>query len=83
MNHSVEESIRTYIAQNILFRNDGYPYEDSTSFLDNGIVDSINVMELVMFVEETFGIKVKDEEIVPDHFDSVERLSAYVRQKGE
>jgi acyl carrier protein len=82
MTQSVEESIRHYIAQNILFRDDGYPYENSTSFLDNGIVDSINVMELVMFVEETFGIKVKDEEIVPDHFDSVERLSAYVREKS-
>lgn len=79
--NSVEEKIRSYIAQNILFSSKGYPYQDTTSFLDNGIVDSINVMELVMFVEETFHIKVKDEEIVPDHFDSVECLANYVKMK--
>lgn len=79
---SVAETIRNYIAQNILFNNKGYPYQDNTSFLDNGIVDSINVMELVMFVEETFHIKVKDEEIVPDNFDSVECLAHYVNSKN-
>lgn len=77
--NSVEEKIRDYIATNILFTKKGYPYEDSTSFLDNGIVDSVNVMELVMFVEETFQIKVKDEDIVPDNFDSVACLSSYVK----
>lgn len=78
--NSVEEMIRNYIAQNILFTNKGYPFEDSTSFLDNGIVDSMNVMELVMFVEEKFHISVKDEHIIPDNFDSVECLSNYVKK---
>jgi acyl carrier protein len=77
--NSVEEKIREYIAQNILFTNKGYPYDDNVSFLDNGIVDSVNVMELVMFVEETFQIKVKDDDIVPDNFDSVECLASYVK----
>jgi acyl carrier protein len=77
--NTVEEKIRDYIAQNILFTNKGYPYDDNVSFLDNGIVDSVNVMELVMFVEETFHIKVKDDDIVPDNFDSVECLSNYVK----
>lgn len=77
--NSVEEKIRDYIAQNILFANKGYPYDDNVSFLDNGIVDSVNVMELVMFVEETFHIKVKDDDIVPDNFDSVECLANYVK----
>ncbi len=76
---TIEEKIKEYISKNILFTRKGYPYEDSTSFLDNGIVDSVNVMELVMFVEETFNIKVKDEDIIPDNFDSVECLSNYVR----
>jgi acyl carrier protein len=76
---TVEDQIKDYIAKNILFSRKGYPYKDNTSFLDNGIVDSVNVMELVMFVEETFNIKVKDEDIVPDNFDSVECLSNYVR----
>jgi acyl carrier protein len=70
--------IRTYIAQNILFSGNSYPYDDDASFLDEGIVDSMNVLELVTFVEDTFGVSVDDQDIVPDNFDSVSRLAAYV-----
>ncbi|MEJ2737797.1 MAG: acyl carrier protein [Anaerolineae bacterium] len=79
---SVEERIRAYIAENILFSNNGYPHSDEASFLEEGIVDSMGIMELVMFVEEQFGITVEDEELVPDNFDSVSRLAAYIRAKS-
>ncbi|NOZ29143.1 MAG: acyl carrier protein [Chloroflexi bacterium] len=78
---SVEEKIRSYIAENILFSDNGYTYPDDTSFLEEGIVDSMNVLELIMFVEEVFHITVEDEEITPDNFDSVSKLAAYVRRK--
>lgn len=81
--NSVEELLRKYIADNILFSNNGYPHADDTSFLENGIVDSMNVLELVMFVEQKFGVKVEDAEIVPDNFDSIARLAAFVRRKQE
>ncbi len=80
---SVEEQLRKYIADNILFSGNGYPHADETSFLENGIVDSMNVMELAMFVEETFHIKVEDEDIVPDNFDSIQCLANFVRAKQE
>ncbi len=78
---NVEDLIRSYIARNILFSEEGYPYADDASFLDEQIVDSMNVLELVMFVEETFGISVEDQEIVPDNFDSVSKLAAFVYRK--
>ena len=78
---SAEEMIRTYIAQNILFSGNGYPHSDDASFLDEAIIDSMNVLELVMFVEETFGVQVQDEDIVPDNFDSVSKLAAFVRRQ--
>lgn len=79
---NVEELIRQYIAQNILFSNNGYPYADDASFLDEGIIDSMNVLELVAFVEEKFEITVQDQDIVPDNFDSVSKLAAYVRRQA-
>jgi acyl carrier protein len=79
---NVEELIRAYIAENILFSDNGYPYPDETSFLEEGIVDSMGIMELVMFVDESFGIAVEDEELVPDNFDSVSKLAAYIRRKA-
>jgi len=69
------------MGENFLFSNNGYELEDEASFLEEGIVDSTGVLELVMFVEETFGITVQDEELVPQNFDSVSQLAAYVRRK--
>ena len=77
----IEGTIRSYIAKNILFSKNGYPYPDDASFLYEGIIDSAHVLELVMFVEEKFQIRVEDEELVPDNFDSVSQLAAFIRRK--
>jgi len=77
----VESLIANYIAENILFSRTGYPFASDASFLENGIIDSMNVLELVMFVEEKFMIHVEDSEIVPDNFDSVKSLAAYIKSK--
>jgi len=78
---NIEQQIRDYIAKNLIFSNNGYHYADETSFLEEGIVDSQGVMELVLFVEDAFGVKVDDQDITPDNFDSITNLSAYVRRK--
>lgn len=77
----IEVQIRDYIAKNLLFSDDGFPYGDDVSFLDEGIVDSIGVMELVGFVEEKFGVKVDDLDVTPENFDSVEKMTAYIHRK--
>ncbi len=78
---SIETKIRTFILDNFLFTNDESRLENDVSFLEEGIVDSTGVLELVMFVEESFGVTVEDEEIVPENFDSVSQLAKYVRFK--
>jgi len=79
---TVESQIKEYIARNLLFSDNGFQYGDDASFLDEGIVDSVGVMELVAFVEEKFGLKVNDSEVTPDHFDSVSKLAAFIRYKS-
>jgi len=76
-----ETTLRTYIARNILFSEADYPYPDDASFLETGVVDSLGVMELVMFVEERFGIDVQDRDVVPANFDSISRLAAFIRSR--
>jgi acyl carrier protein len=81
---SVESLIRNYILESFLFTDDGSQLQDDVSFLEEGVVDSTGVLELVMFVEETFGIEVDDDEVVPENFDSVEQLARYIRlRRGE
>ena len=73
--------LRRYIAENLLFSDKGYPFEDDASFLKNGVVDSTGVMELVAYVEKKFGVTVDPKEVVPDNFDSVKRLTDYIERK--
>lgn len=78
---SIQESLRDYIANNILFTPDGFAYTDDDSFLENGILDSTGVVELVAFLEDNFKISVEDAEITPQNFDSISSLAAYIRDK--
>lgn len=56
-------------------------FDDTSSFLAQGILDSTGVLELVTFVEDRFGISVQDDELVPSNFDSLAGLSAYIERK--
>jgi len=78
---SIEETLRIFIEKNILFTSDGFPYSDETSFLENGIVDSTSVLELVAFIEEQFSISIKDSEVIPENFDSISFLSRFIKSK--
>jgi acyl carrier protein len=79
---NTKEQIRQYLAQNFLFSDNGFQLGDDVSFLEEGIVDSTGVLELVMFVEDTFNVEVPDEEIIPDNFDSVNNLAVYIEGKS-
>ena len=78
---TIKEQLKDYIARNLLFSDNGFKYDDDASFLEEGIVDSIGVLELVAFVDESFGVEVEDHEVTPDNFDSVNKLAAYVHSK--
>lgn len=79
----IKDTLRSYIAESILFSGKGFPYSDGASFLENGIIDSMNIMEIVMFAEEKFGIRIRDDEIIPDNLDSVNRLAEFIVRKKE
>jgi len=77
----VKDQIKKYIAENFLFSNNGFTLDDDESFLEAGVVDSLGVVELVSFVEENFNVQVPDDDIVPDNFDSVDNLAAYIARR--
>ncbi len=72
--------IQNYIVNNFLFGDAG-SLQDSTSFMESGILDSTGVLELVTFLETTYGVKVQDKEMVPENLDSLNRVSAFVARK--
>lgn len=54
------------------------PDED---LLEKGIIDSIGIMKLILFIEETLGIKVDDEDIVPENFQTLNNMVKFIEQK--
>ncbi len=78
---AVANKIREYLSQNFLFSDHGFAYEDDASFLELGIIDSFGFMELLQWVEHEFSISVADDELVPDNFDSVRKLSSFILGK--
>jgi acyl carrier protein len=75
-----KEIIRAFVVENFLFGRDEN-LEDNTSFLDEGIIDSTGILELVNFLEEDFSITVEDEELIPENLDSINNVSAYLERK--
>ncbi|MBN1657054.1 MAG: acyl carrier protein [Anaerolineae bacterium] len=78
---TIERAIRQFIADDILYSGDGYPYPDDVSFLEEGIIDSMGVIELAAFVSDYFEITVEDNELVPSNFDSISNIANYVYLK--
>jgi acyl carrier protein len=74
------EQIREFVGENFLLGREN-KLADSDSFLDEGIIDSTGVLELVAFVEHRFEIKVENEEMTVENLDSMEKVAAYVARK--
>ncbi len=74
------QKIRTFVIDNYLFGEEGKLRNDD-SFMESGIIDSTGILELVRFLEATFGVKISDEELIPDNLDSIEKIAAFLQRK--
>ena len=77
---AVKRRLREFVAKNF-YLPDPASFEDGSSFLDRGVIDSTGVLELVSFVEGEYGVTVADEDIVPANFDSIDALAGFVVRK--
>jgi acyl carrier protein len=77
----IVKAIRQFILENYLFTDDDAALDDEVSFLESGLLDSTGMMELVMFMEDSFGVTVSDDEMIPDNLDSVVKAAAFASSK--
>jgi acyl carrier protein len=77
----LEEHIRKYVTENLLYVDEDFKYDNDTSFINEGLIESMGVMELVTYVQSEFDITVEQQEVTPDNFDSVNNLVAFIRRK--
>jgi len=81
MKNNIEQKIRDFIRDNFLMGEDDGNLSSNDSLLEKGIIDSVGILELVSFLEETFEIKVEDEELVPENLDSIAFIVNYIQHK--
>ncbi|KYF62638.1 acyl carrier protein [Sorangium cellulosum] len=78
---SIESTIRTFLVTSFGYRGATADLGAEVPLLDQGILDSTAVLEIVQFLEQDLGIQVADEEMVPENFGSIARLVTYVNSK--
>jgi len=78
---SEKQRLREFILENFVTGLDVEEFGDDDSFLEQGIIDSTGVLEMVAFIEETYLFEVDDEEVLPENFDTLDNLDAYIARK--
>lgn len=77
----VKSQVRRFILNNYLFTDDDTKLSDASSLMESGTMDSTGILELIMFLEETFAIKVADDEMIPVNLDSVDNVVSFIERK--
>ena len=76
----LETKVRGFVVENFLF-GEANGLKDDTSFLEEGIIDSTGILELVTFIEDEFSITVEDEELIPENLDSIGNVADFIQRK--
>ena len=78
---SHRQTIKRFILKNFLFSDDDSAIGDQDSLVRGGVLDSTGIYELILFVEEEFKFTIAPEEMVPENFDTLELMDAFIQRK--
>lgn len=77
----IQEKLQNYFMNNILYGESMNEIDGDESLIDNGYIDSTGIIGLVTFLEQAFQIRVFDNEIIPENFNSINTILRYVNYK--
>ena len=77
----IKDKLRLFILESFLFTDDQGELNNEDSFMDQGIIDSTAILELIFFMEEEFSVKVEVEEMIPDNLDSINKVTRFIESK--
>jgi acyl carrier protein len=81
MDQEIKQQITDFITSNFLFEDKEKTIDEKDSLLETGVIDSTGVLELIAYIEETYGIKVEDEDILPENLDTILDITYFIKQK--
>lgn len=74
----MEAAINAYISGELISRSEFLPLWNDTPLLESGILDSLSMLKLVLFLEEHFGIAVGDLDFIPENFNTIDAICAFI-----
>ena len=77
----IESTLRDFIVNEVGVKSDLPKIEENTKLIETGILDSLSVLKVVIFIEEKFGFKVTADEVIPDNFETLGAMTSFVRGK--
>ena len=78
---NIEDTVENFIANELLFGNNQNPIDHDQDLIDSGLLDSVAVLRMILFIEEQFGIHIEDGEVLPDNFRSINMVKSFVQNK--
>ena len=78
---SIREKVKEFIVNNFSMGEDTGKIQDDTSFLEDALIDSTGILELVEFIQETYSFKIEDDELIPDNLDSINKIERFINSK--
>jgi len=78
---TIEKDVRQFLADNFILDDGGAGLNADESLTEAGVLDSMGVLELIMFIEQHFGVSIPDEDTLPENLDSVSRIVRYVGRR--
>jgi len=76
----IRRRVREFITSNF-YVADPSELLDDTSLLDQAIIDSTGVLEVIAFLEEEYAISIADEEVIPENLETIARIAGFVTRK--
>lgn len=74
----VKANLRQFVMENLAQGKVGGVIGDDASLIDNGVIDSLGIFQLVSFLEQNYGVRVRDEEIVLENFKSINAIEEFL-----
>jgi acyl carrier protein len=78
----IKSVINSYISKNVVTNQEVLPLKDDSKLIESRIFDSLSLMKLALFLEEQFGITVEADDLVPENFETVERIATFIQSKN-
>jgi acyl carrier protein len=76
-----KDTIRRFVVEELQWTGSADELTDDASLIDSGVIDSLGIVKTISFLESTFGIKVREDELMPRNFETIDSIAAFVENK--